>query len=201
MDDLYEWSPFIFIVNEADIALDNIRIEALYNMSAVDGGRRLLSNSEFDILFGAAGGTTLIVDSEIGDGLDIGVNAENCTVIGNERLVDDIESISSLIFECISFEITSTKTATEFNVSYTMDSAVTEYVDYFSAIKFDICPESTTYFPGESITFNFSVSDRLGNVMENDALQNTTITLSSGSFVGLLWIDEKGDCLLCEEVK
>lgn len=185
-----ENTSFIFAANEANIALDNIKIEDLTDSP----GRKLLSYSE--ILFSALGGTMLIVDSVLDDELDAGYNGDSCTVIVNDRLTNDSAMIYRLIINCTAFDIDD-----DFTVNYTMDSAVTDYVDHFSAIQIGIYPETTTYYPGESITFNYSITDRLGNVIDDETIQNTTITLSSGSFVGLLAIDEDGDCLLCEEVK
>ena len=74
---------FIFVVDEANVALDNIKISYTYNASD-ERRRRLLSsttesprtttsttnsyswnNWDFPIKFGAIGGTTLIIDSEL----------------------------------------------------------------------------------------------------------------------------------------
>ena len=158
-------------------------------------GRRRMSLTP-DIMFGALSGSVLIMDSQIGDGLDVGFNDGECRVIANDRLTNDWSMIYRLIIECGNFRI-----GDNFAVKYTMDSAVTDYVDHFSAIKIGIHPESIWYFPGESMTFIYSVTDRLGNAIEHEKLQNTTITLSSDTFTGSLWIHGNGECPLCEEVK
>ena len=197
-DNFDENISFIFSANGANIALDNIKIDSQRNMSsdnAVSAQRRLSSDSDIHVMFGAMDGAVLIVDSVAADGVDIGFNADNCTVMANDVLTNNSSMISRLIIECDAFQVDD-----DFNVEYTMDSAVTDYVDHFSAIKIGIYPKSTSYYPGESIGFNYSVSDRLGNVIEDETVQSTTIILSGGSFSGSLWIDENGDCLLCDEV-
>ena len=47
--------------------------------------------------------------------------------------------------------------------------------------------------------FNYSVTDRLGNVIEEETVRNSTVGLYSASFVSVLSFDENGDCQVCEE--
>ena len=131
------------------------------------------------------------MDSEIESGSDVGYNADECSVIYNDRLANDSSMISRLMIECADFEI-------EGNDQSTMDSAATALVDHFSATTFWVYTDLYSVYPGLSVPFNYSVTDRLGNLIY-DGGRNTTFSLSSGSFSSSLWIDEDGHCALCEE--
>ena len=131
------------------------------------------------------------MDSEIESGYDVGYNADDCTVIYNDRLSNDNESISRLLIDCNDFELDS---------DFTVESAmITAFVDHFSAALIQIHSASSSYYPGESMLFSYTVTDRVGNVIDGGVAPNTTITLSSNAFVGLLWIDADGYCQICEE--
>lgn len=159
------------------------------------GATIIFNNISYPIMFGAIGGTAVIMDSVIDNDVDLGFNDDDCTVIANDRLSNNSTMIYRLIMECGDFEISD-----DFNVEYIWESAVTQYVDHFSAVKIQIYPESTSYFPGQYAKFNYLLTDRLGNVIEDNIIKNTTVTLSSNSFSGSLWINGDGDCPLCEEV-
>ena len=173
---------FIFVAEDANVALDNIRIAPIYD------------ESTHSVLFPVTNGTALIVDSVIDDGYDIGYNSDECTMVLNERLNGDDDSISRLIIECNHFEFDD-----DFMTQNVMTSAATLFVDHFSASMFELIPLSTSYYPGMSQMFNYTVTDRVGNVIEDGLVQNTTIILSTTSFTSLLWFDVNGHCQICEE--
>ena len=52
---------------------------------------------------------------------DVAYNADNCTVIYNERLLNDTNEISRLLLDCDAFEFES-----DFSVKNTMNSSVTD---------------------------------------------------------------------------
>ena len=173
---------FIFVAKNANVALDNIRIAPIYTETA------------HSVLFPVTNGTVLIVDSVIDNGYDIGYNPDECTTVLNERLNGDNDSISRLIIECNVFEFDN-----DFMTENVMTSAATSFVDHFSASMFELHPLSTSYYPGMNQMFNYTVTDRRGNVIEDGLVQNTTITLSTAFFSSLLWFDVNGDCQICEE--
>ena len=144
----------------------------------------------------AVGGTTLIVDSALDTGYDVAYDPDECTVILNERMTNDSTLISRLLIDCESVGYDD-----EFADQITMESAATSSVDHFSATTFDLYASTTSYYPGLSATFNYTVSDRLGNVIPDDLAENTTIalTVAEDSFVSLLVIDEDGECQICRE--
>ena len=173
---------FIFVTEDANVALDNVRIAPIGNAT------------DQSILFSVTNGTAMIVDSVIDDGYDIGYNANQCNVILNERLDGDNDSISRLIIECNNFEFDG-----EYGIQNVMDSSTRSFVEYFSASMIEIRPQSTSYYPGMNLQFNQSVIDRLGNVIVDGLIQNTSITVSSASFSSILWFDADGYCQICEE--
>ena len=111
----------------------------------------------------------------------------------NERLKGNESEISRLLIDCDDHTHLS-----DFDVQYTMVSEVTDYVDHFSASVMTIYPNSTDYYPGYSMTFDYVVTDRL-EIEINDVFIATTLDLSHGSFSSLLSIDENGDCQNCED--
>ena len=173
---------FIFVVEDGNIALDHIQMSASFNMTG------------HSVLFPVTNGTVLIVDSEIDDGYDIGYNVHACTVALNERLYGDNESIARFFMGCNSFDF-----GDEFPIENVMSSGTLSFADHFSASMMVLRPQSFSYYPGMSQKFNYSVTDRLGNVIGDGLVQNTTITLSTASFSGLLWFDSNGYCQICEE--
>ena len=80
-----------------------------------------------------------------------------------------------------------------------MNSDATLFVNHFTAALIEVAAVSTLYYPGESASFNYTVTDRLGNIVENGIAPNSTIIISTDSFVGLLQIDSTGYCQICEE--
>ena len=131
---------------------------------------------------------------QLAQGLDISYNGDDCTVMYNDRLLNDSENIYRLAIECDEFDFDD-----DFTTAQTMDSDATAFVTHFSASMLEIQVNSTSYYPGESLQLDYVVLDRLGNVIENEIVQSTTITLASDAFVTLLWIDEYGDCQICDE--
>ena len=151
-------------------------------------------NETYPVMFAVIGGTALIVDSVIDDPFDFLYNTENCTVIHNERM-ENISEISRLSIDCGSFELLD-----EFNVSHSMSAEVTEYVAFMSASQISIEPKSLDYYPGLNMEFNYSVMDRMGNIIQNETLDNETdIQLIGGSFATSLTISAGGVCVNCEE--
>ena len=177
-----EHDVFIFVAENANVALDNIKIAPMYSETA------------HSVVSPVTNGTVLIVDSVIDDGYDIGYHSDECTMVLNERLEGDNDSISRLIIECNDFEFDD-----DFMTQNVMTSAATSFVDHFSASMFELIPLSTSYYPGMSQLFNYTVTDRLGNVIGDGMVQNTTITLSTAFFSSLLWFDANGYCQFCEE--
>ena len=55
------------------------------------------------------------------------------------------------------------------------------------------------YFPGFTETFNYTVTDRRGTVIDEVTATNTTIMMFDDSFVTLLYIDGDGVCQNCED--
>lgn len=173
---------FLFLANDANIALDNIQIVVAENVS----------NS---VRFGAIDGTTLILDSEIDHGFDVSYDGDQCTVIYNDRLSNDSSMISRMMIVCQSFDAEDV----DFNEQHTLDSTATAFVDHFSATTLWVLPGSSSYFPGMNMVLNLTVTDRLGNVIEDEVMQNTIITMEASSFVSVLSVDENGHCEICEE--
>ena len=126
-------------------------------------------------------------------GLDISYNAADCDVIYNERLSTDSSELSRLLIDCDDFELES-----DFAVNRSMSSSVTDYVDHFSATLITLYPNSTSYYPGYSETFDYVVTDRLGTVVEAK-VTSTYMKLSHESFSSYLSIDKYGDCQNCED--
>ena len=124
---------------------------------------------------------------------DISYNADACDVIHNERMNGNDTEISRLLIDCGYYTHLS-----DFDVQNTMDSDTTNYVDHFSATLITIYPNSTDYFPGDSMAFDYVITDRLGIVV-NDVFIAMTIELSHDSYTSLLSIDENGDCQNCED--
>ena len=115
-------------------------------------------------------------------------------MIYNERLSNDTKEISRMLFDCEDYTLKS-----DFNVANTMNASVTEYVDHFSATNIELYAASTLYYPGLSMEFYYWVTDRLGSVIDGAAADNTTITLTDGSFVTMLYIDSNGECQNCDD--
>ena len=174
--------PFIFKVSGANVVLDNLQIAVSPN------------NTTNPIMFGVSGGTTLIVDSAIENGYDLSYDTGHCTVIHNDRLAINHAMISWLMFECESSEI-----GEENKLLSTLSSENTIFVDHFSASTLWFEALSTSYFPGGDAMFNYTVSDRLGNQVDGERAENTTIQLYSDSFVSYFGIDAEGHCQICEE--
>ena len=172
---------FIFVAEDANVALDNVRMAPIYNTT--------YESVEFAVM----NGTVLIVDSEIDDGYDVGYNPEDCIVVLNERLFGDNGGISRLVVECGAF---SNDVISILNV---MDSAATSFVHHFSPSMIEMRSQTTSYFPGMDLKFNYSVTDRLGTVIDDALIQNTTIVLSTASFSSSVWFDHNGYCQICEE--
>ena len=111
----------------------------------------------------------------------------------NERLEWNDTEISRLLIDCGDHTHQS-----DFDVEYAMDSSKTDTVTHFSATKISVYANSTDYYPGYSMTFDFVVTDRLGIQVEA-AVTSTNIKLSHDSFSSLLSIDRYGDCQNCED--
>lgn len=175
--------PFIFSANgDGNIALDNIHFKFEWGTS-------------YPITFAANNGTILIVEAVFDSEYDISYDVDHCTVIHNDRLQGDSANISGLLIDCAAFDF-----GQDFAIQNTMDSASTKYVDHLSATMIWVHPNSTAYYPGLSEKFTYSVGDRIGNVIDGEMVTNITITLSSHSFVSLLWIDANGHCQNCDGV-
>ena len=176
----------MFEINDANIALDNVMMVTSSNNS--DGHFRFTS-------FGNS--AIFIVDSSITNHSDIAYGSDSCDVIYNDRLNStnlDSLGIARLLFNC-------NDEAYSYDAdSLTMDSNKTKYVDHLSATTLWIFAKSnsTEYYPGESVQFDFKVKDRLGTVIEDEMINNTRITLESGTFTASLWIDG-GICSICSE--
>ena len=173
--------PFLFIVINGDIALDQIQITVAENVSN-------------PIRFGAINGTTLIVDSEIADNHDVAYNGDECTVIYYDRLSNDSSVILRLMMECGSFDL---QTA-DFNDYFNADLDQNAF-EGSTATTLWVKPVSSTYFPGMNLEFNLTLTDNTGMVVDDERIQNTTITVVGDSFIGHLIVDENGDCVICEQ--
>ena len=173
--------PYIFTATNSNIVLDNLQITSSLNVS-------------LPIMYGVSGGITLIADSAIENGYDVSYNADNCSVIHNDRLNSNHSMINWLMIECENFEVEN-----DFNVQTTSSSPTTAFVDHFSPTTLWFQPVSTSYYPGENVQFHYPIGDRLGNVIDEEHAENITINLSGDSFISSLRIDEKGHCLICEK--
>merc|ERR1719474_2160363 len=153
------------------------------------------SNESYPVMFAVVDGTALIVDSVIEDGYDFLFNEDSCDVLYNERLDDDLTEISRLTIDCDDFEPLG-----KFNVSRVTDAPSSDTVGFMSASLILIEPSSYDYYPGLSQKFNYSVTDRNGNLVANGSVGDVTeIQLTGGTFVASLTIEEDGFCSSCIE--
>ena len=173
--------PYIFTATDSNIVLENLQITSLMNVS-------------YPIMYGVSGGTTLIVDSVIKNGYDVSYNADNCTVIHNDRLTSNHSMISWLMIECENFVL-----GQHYNIQATSSSSTSAFVDHFSPTTLWFKPVSTSYYPGGDLMFNYTISDRLDNVVHEEHAHNITITMFGDSFITFPQIDEEGRCEICEE--
>ena len=126
----------------------------------------------------------------IEQGHDISYNGDNCTVLHNDRLLNDTESIARLQIQCAD------AVTDGFDIANTMDSETTKYVDHLSATMVEIVSNSSTYYPGELLQIDYVVMDRMGTVIDIH-LTNTTIWVRGDSFFSSLRIDDNGVCDSC----
>ena len=178
-----EQVPYLMTANHSNIALDNIEINILHE-------------DPYPVVFGLNAGTALVVDSQIHRGYDISYDADDCIVIHNDRLANDTAMIARLMIECNLFD-----PEHDFKIENAMNSEVTKTVEHFSAYTLWFYALSTSYYPGMNVQFNYTITDRLNNVIADMTAKNITVTLVdlTESFVTKLWIDGSGRCQICED--
>lgn len=174
--------PFAFIAEHAVIALDAVEF---------------VSDSDTALL--AMDGTVFLVDSVVANGGDIAFNADDCSLILDERLSTDSAVISRLLMECTDFEVGGI-----FNVENAQSLELTVFVDHLSASRLHFAANQTMeYHPGFSVPFNYAITDRLGNVIDGADFVGsgnlTEIRLATDSFLGIVEIEDDGECPLCAE--
>lgn len=127
-------------------------------------------------------------------GYDVSFNVDSCGVMHNERLRESINDISRLMIECADYQFQS-----DFTVANTINSGTMDIVDHFSPIMFYLNASSTSYYPGQMLQFNLTVTDRFGNSVEDATVPASTIEIiqTNDSFDVSLGIDESGDCSSC----
>ena len=150
----------IFTAIQSNIALDNINI-TIFSLSMND-----------NIFMQAYYGSILIVDSYIMNGYDISYNNESCQLLQNNRLLNNIQYISSLSFLCpLIFSATSDY------IIKSMSSSVTNYVNHLSQTQLALSGDSSYYYPGKILLFTYQLLDKLNNKIQTNYTSQIAINI------------------------
>ena len=184
----------IIQVDYGNIALDNVNL-TLNTANISTQNPNIIAGYESEIL---------LVDSYIAEDKDIAFYDQICNVVTNQRLSQDNGFITLLLINCT---ITGANHGgvgpwvidyVELNYTHldtTMNSTMTQNVSHLSQVQIAIIPPSTKYFPGQLLTFDCMILDKIGNVIhEVNLSKNLILQLTSNLFSASIEIQPNGEC-------
>eukprot|EP01084_Bolivina_argentea_P006728 12738_1 len=177
--------------NNSFVVLDNVDVIVLANYNI----------ESYSLLVDI--GNILFLDSILSN-IQILYNESKCNVIYNDRLRNDVDYVSKLLISCNIDEIRN-----DTNTVNVMNASITTSVDHFSITKLIFFAKSDTYFPGQSVDFDYFITDKFGNNISDNAmfynftyLSSTTlvIAMENNHELGLsveFAVDQFGACSVC----
>lgn len=67
-----------------------------------------------------------------------------------------------------------------------MDFPVTAYVDHLSQIQLNLPTDKSSYYPGDTLTFNHQILDKLGNTINTNFRSELSINIETTAFIAFL---------------
>eukprot|EP01083_Nonionella_stella_P046425 124337_1 len=180
LTDIPQWDGNVYVrvilANMSHVAMDNVNFTTMSDTLPFVMGY----NSRF-----------MFIDSYASEenGHDISVSTF-CNVTSNDRLHSDIGYISNLLFKCGDDD-------GQYKIS-TTQSRLVRTVDHLAAVQINITAEGTTYYPGQSLTFDYEIMDRFDNDIPVYSSGLISILLTGQFFSTNLYIDQNGDCVDCD---
>ena len=167
-------TPNVFTAQNANIALDNIHIV-------------ILKSVEDHIALSILNGTIMLVDSRIMNGYDISFYDHSCQLLENNRLLNNTDYISLWLLIC-----------EENGDTKYLSNPVLKTVDHLSQYQLNILPESTSYYPGQILSFKLEILDKLGNKISTNSTPEISVVIESSSMtIAVLDINKENQCTIC----
>ena len=186
---LYHHVTNIFVKNTSD---HNIIFDAIKCNIALDNVNIIIEDTTTVVLLSQYG-NIMFVDSYITNGYDISYNNQSCNLLKNNRLSNNKQYIESLLLNC------SNKSNSD-DLIKSLDSSVTSYINHLSPIQFTLSVNSSSYYPGQSLIFNYDILDKIGNKISINNISRFSINIKTNSFFSTaLQIEQDGSCPLCND--
>eukprot|EP01084_Bolivina_argentea_P033839 62564_1 len=122
--------------------------------------------------------------------------SDSCNIHHNDRLINQDNYISKLMITC-------DPPNSQYNYLNTRNALI-NYVETFSATQLDFRGQSSTYFPGQKLTFTYDVLDLFNSPINTSTFfhwdENTILLVSEELSVSQkLNIDKMGKCDVCKD--
>ena len=141
------------------------------------------------VIVNGSNSKTLFMDSYISN-QDNMFNGIGCQIVHQYQLSTDPRYISSVGIDCIN------SNEMVWNKSY--GKSVTGYVNHLNPIQVNISSELSTYYPGQSLRFQYNILDRLGNIIPSNLTNAFIILFETDKFSTRVEVQEGGKCASCE---
>eukprot|EP01084_Bolivina_argentea_P152182 265507_1 len=167
---------------DSDVTLDNLVITSANNINIVGDNSNIL-----------------LVDSDVEP--DIFYHQNNCDVLANDRLIDDVNKIMNLLVNCTNvpyhFPYEDYFHDAAANMTASLSSNVTKLVKHSYPLFIHLTTQTSTYYPGDLLLFNYTILDIFGNDMPYLLSTETVLELKSASYSAGLTISTDGICTSC----
>ena len=175
----------VFWPRDSNIALDNIHF--WISNESVDDVHIILDGNRSSIM---------LIDSYVMNKHDLSYYGSYCDLLNNQRLINNNQYISTLLLSC-----TLWTNETLENPNQTMNSSITTFSAHLSPVQIELISNSTTYYPGQLLTFDYLIMDTLNNIINKSSIylsDDIVITLKTDNFLTDLEISTNKECDVCQ---